>query len=895
MKIRCIELVNFRRIVGPVRVNGMTDNLNILVVGNELGKATLLEAANAVIFERARSNSQRVRGFRQYLDGAVPEVTLEFELQGVRWIVNKRFAGTAGRAILIGPDEQHFEDDEAERELERLFAFAGEVTGAEPSIGGILAVREDPSYNDDLQLEDMARRSLRECVEAQVARIAGGVRGNKISGAVTAALEEIRGGLSGPGRWKLCIDELVQIDATMADLEAKRAQQVQDADDLVLLRGELEALLASWDDEGLQRDLTALREKRGAAAEFASELEAALNAAKVAAERAERAQYLHRERDDLHHEVDSLESRVSSLRTEIEQLEGESGDARSNVDSQESALIDLRERSRVSGEALRRLEQTRGVVQLRETLTKHEDALKRAMYLDAEAKEVQRCIGEIVATDTTSRRLQDALAEVSEAEAALSSVATEIKWSLDSRRVRINQDAKGLTGSIDITEKTIFGIEGVGTLTIEPRIPNRDAMIQRIARAKSFLNGALQKTGAALFDQSNALNAHRKDLETRLWEIGVEIKRLLVEDDGSGRPPGLEALEDHVDDLRDKLEDEMAQLKIESLPELGAIETELAQIKKENAEISYAIQQAEAAILEPRQMIEGAVSRLQELQASLAELSAPLESKRMELAAGRAIVTDEQLDTEARALSEEYAEKQAKVVTLEMGSGESLDIIDAQIQELEERAAEHQRSVARLNTDIARLMAVIEASQTDGVEELLEAARARHAHLQEIAAKLSDEAAVLELLSDTLATTAQDTNGWLLEPAVARVESYLRMLLPSAELMFDRQLQAGDITFGELQTEFAQLGGGLQEYIAVFSRIAVADLLTAEGRPAAVILDDTMTFAEDRPLEPMFDVLLRASEYVQIIVLTRRLLPDFGATTLFVEEFEPMTEAVEYS
>ena len=57
MKIRSIELTNFRKFVGTVRVESIGDNVNVLVGRNELGKSTLLEAINGVIFEKAKSTA----------------------------------------------------------------------------------------------------------------------------------------------------------------------------------------------------------------------------------------------------------------------------------------------------------------------------------------------------------------------------------------------------------------------------------------------------------------------------------------------------------------------------------------------------------------------------------------------------------------------------------------------------------------------------------------------------------------------------------------------------------------------------------------------------------------------------------------------------------------------
>src|SRR6516162_661415 len=99
MKIRSIKLTNFRKFVGIVRVDGITDGVNVFVGENEVGKSTLLDAINGVIFEKAKSQTERVRSFRHFLNGTVPEVELAFDLDRTCWTIVKRFAGQSGKAV----------------------------------------------------------------------------------------------------------------------------------------------------------------------------------------------------------------------------------------------------------------------------------------------------------------------------------------------------------------------------------------------------------------------------------------------------------------------------------------------------------------------------------------------------------------------------------------------------------------------------------------------------------------------------------------------------------------------------------------------------------------------------------------------------------------------------
>ncbi|MGH7116655.1 MAG: AAA family ATPase, partial [Stellaceae bacterium] len=159
MKIRSLELRNFRKFVGAVRIDGIGDGLNILVGPNEHGKSTLLEAINGVIFEKATAQSERTRGFRHFCNGTVPQVELGFDLDGTRWTVAKRFAGQPGRAVLTGANGRRFDGDAAETELQKLLGFARGPRSSEPGIWGTLWVQQGKSFGE-FGLDEHARRSL---------------------------------------------------------------------------------------------------------------------------------------------------------------------------------------------------------------------------------------------------------------------------------------------------------------------------------------------------------------------------------------------------------------------------------------------------------------------------------------------------------------------------------------------------------------------------------------------------------------------------------------------------------------------------------------------------------------------------------------------------------------
>ena len=100
---------------------------------------------------------------------------------------------------------------------------------------------------------------------------------------------------------------------------------------------------------------------------------------------------------------------------------------------------------------------------------------------------------------------------------------------------------------------------------------------------------------------------------------------------------------------------------------------------------------------------------------------------------------------------------------------------------------------------------------------------------------------------------------------------YLQGLLPGVRVHCDEDFRITAVTRdGGMQEDFARLSDGTQEQLAILSRLAFADMLIDRGRPAMVILDDALAFADRDRMERMFDLLAQAASRMQILVLTCR-------------------------
>jgi uncharacterized protein YhaN len=98
----------------------------------------------------------------------------------------------------------------------------------------------------------------------------------------------------------------------------------------------------------------------------------------------------------------------------------------------------------------------------------------------------------------------------------------------------------------------------------------------------------------------------------------------------------------------------------------------------------------------------------------------------------------------------------------------------------------------------------------------------------------------------------------------------VQRLLPTASLSLGEDYRPGLLTRAGREESADDLSKGTQEQLAVLTRLAFADLLLEKGKPASLVLDDALVFADDDRFETMTDILSEAATRMQVIILTCR-------------------------
>lgn len=459
---------------------------------------------------------------------------------------------------------------------------------------------------------------------------------------------------------------------------------------------------------------------------------------------------------------------------------------------------------------------------------------------------------------------------------------------------RVRLDGVPLDGpaiSLAVVAKTLVSVEGVGNIAVEPQIHDRDAILERLRFSESELRAGLESAGTENLTAARYALAQRRELDRQLAEVRREITGLAPRDPAIKLAAGLDARQSRVRELQGRLKTELEVLGLSVLPTTAEIAKDIAETHRNAEQLAADTGTAEAALDGPKGVLSEAIATLQELEQSVAGRRGTLETKQAALAAGRAEASDEELSAHADELTLLATKQQTALTTLENNQGETVDAIDVRIKRLEAAGRNHQDALARLNNEITRLTALIEANEGAGVEEALEVARAEQARLEAAVKSYEEETAVLQILQQTLREAEREAKALYLAPVVSRVEPYLKMLLPGTGLVLDENLSISAIQRNGTAEAFDRLSDGTQEQLAVLTRLAFAELLLAQGRPATVILDDALAFSDDLRIERMFDILMRAGENVQILVLTcrKRLFARLGATELNLRELHGAT------
>lgn len=894
MKIRRIEIKNFRRFTAPLVIDAIGDGLTVLAGDNEEGKSTVLRALRAALFDRHRVSKEVARQlvpFQSQEQPVQPEVALDFEVAQGLYRLRKGFYPQpyaeldlpGGRGRLTGPA--------AEDALQDLLRFEGPARGlssaADHGIFGLLWLEQGTSFaNWNAALKDRregpAQRSLLSALESEVGEVLGGARGREILESISRRYSEYYDKNRKPrGDYAKQIEKERTLDAELGAVEIQLRGYDTQVDELTRLRERL----ARYDREGDL--LRAQRERQDAEAEsrrvesLAGTLREAEQGRKVAEAQGQAAQQRFRQREAEKRRVDDCVRRVQeqseALIAAQQDLLPQQASQKDSKDRLQAAQLRLQQ----SEEALRRWlgrERTHRVAQdLADLRKRHAQALRaheQAIACRAQA--------DAIAIDEKRLRLIHKLdRERAEAEAGLQAVATRLTFALRGDTTLQLAGQRLAPGQpLHMTETTQLELmqadTSLGVLSITPGAEDLGERRKRLDSAAHALQKELSSCGVPDVAAAESRVQERAELV-----MHAQQHQGLVQ---AHAPEGLDAL--RAAQLRAEAE-YAAQTAAEGdvASEPGApdssgnplerrewLAAQVTTARQENEQASREVKQAQAVYERVAQAWQAAQEGLTRLR--IERESSEREQRQAEEALQHARARDSD-DSLGQALLHAQEEKATADAVLHEAQRA---LQSARPDEVRDRLESRQQAVLLIARDIDSkrqratfLEGELQALGQQGLGERRQELFGERDRARALRERMAKEAEALRLLLETLHAAEREAKETFFAPVQARMQPYLNQVFPGCSLRFsDGDLAISHLRRGDVEEPFDALSIGTREQLSILTRLAFADLLREQGQPTCIVLDDALVYADETRFARMVGVLRRAAKGQQILILTCR-------------------------
>lgn len=861
MIIRSLEVTNFRKFRDPLRIDGFTDGLNIVVEPNETGKSTLLEALRAAFFIRYSAKTELVRSYVPIGDDVAPRVSVGFDIKGEVWTLDKQFM-KAPSVRLTGSSGRR-DSEAAEDALQELLGFErGNNRGTDPETRGPLGMLWVEQMKA-LEVESpnrIVRDSVRGVLEAEVGAVTGGRRFDAIRASVEAAYSALRTPATGKSRGELIAAEVRVAAASTARQEAEVSFR-----DYEQLLGDLDN--AKTRLRLVERDLLdpeAVEERRALEADTKLAETASLRSTlaeaqhgrsdelvKAAAARIERLDGASARVEEASRDFDACQSRKTDAQKAVDDASSDEKSRRASLDGArklredaEEALTAARSRARDFAAAAG----GRRAVDARKALGGLEKR-ERALTEDAALALDQAALDEV------ARLERDEMTALARFEAGI--VRVEIETA-DGAQLRINGDVSDVA-SMDVLAPTRFDIGDAGSVVVRPPQASGRSIEADLAAARERLAARLRALGFSSHSAGVARNERAAGAERELKALRSQISAACPGDPAIGLAPGADALRAFVADLDEDMADPVAPAD-----DLDALEMAVTDARL-----------AEASAAATHEEARGALSKAETLLATgTANLTAATRERDAAAEGMHTALEDGDRTSLEAALGDAQRDRAAKLEALEQAregaSAFDLAAIRRRIENIDRASSRAGEERLELTRRIASLEATVAREGTAGP-----AGRVAEAREEEVAAtaahdRLRREADTLETLRNAMTDAANEASRTFLAPVTKRAARYVERLLPGCNLSFDEGLVLTGVSRAGINESCVDLSRGTQEQLAILTRLAFADLLLEDGAPISLILDDPLVYSDDARLEIMTDLLQEASQRMQVILLTCR-------------------------
>jgi chromosome segregation ATPase len=709
MRIKKIFVRNFRKFLQPVTLADLNDGVCVIAGDNEEGKSTIVHAVRSAF--HLKYSTQATQHIQPYNSSAMPEVAVDFDLNGTTYHLRKVF-GKKGSAELR-TDSNVFMGSEAEEKLHELCNTGTERK--ETSIWNVLWVEQGTTFGE-IKLGDIGKRTLQSALERELGSIVGGTDGQDLLKSVNELYLKwftATGRDAKHSEHKQAEEHLAQVDSLLADATKQYEELQALLEKLDATRSTLKAHEDGRVEETLSKSLEELHAKK---MEIEKQLQAFEQAQQI--ERAEQAQHTAaagawRQRSQLAHEVDSATARLKNVEAKIaEATEAHKGASEKlHTFQQQKEQLDAAYETAVSEcESAERLEQLR---QLQSQIRELQDHIERALSAQKHCEEIKKEGEQIKADRAALEKVRQTERQHMQLDAQLQAVATRLEL----------RPASGPAQSLLLTERTTLPLEGWGEIVVTPGGGDLDKLTATAQKAREAFEAALAAIGVTTVEEAEALERKRGELllEYKSWQQEIQ----------KHAPAGVSTLQEQLKLLEGKLCELSAsipdaerggeQLSIFSLSESAE---RLAKVRAKRDTAKQAVNQCRTESERCEHAFRQADLQLQSLAVQQTAAKEEIARLTERLTADRAQATDDAL---FQAVQEaEMKLQQACKARMELQKvlkALNASAIDADIATAERKLADTRAEMQRLREAQSRLEGALQTLGKTGITEEVEKLR----------------------------------------------------------------------------------------------------------------------------------------------------------------------------
>ena len=877
MKILSISVRNYR-VLHDADV--VLDPARTLIGGpNESGKSTLIEAAHRALFLRYKTTGETQNAMTSN-GGGQPSVSVEFEVEGKRYQISKRFSGQSGTAVLTQEGGVTLKADEAESRLAELLGVSGSGGKSSLSQWAHLWVwqgksSEDPTGSANAQVDTLLEQFQRSGAAVVRQSPLDGKVAQKFARAVESLFTK-PGSIRKHSPLAAAVEKHEQATAALARAESAQEKLYAAARDLELAQQAITDSMDALADTDLQAKVLTERRNALTTLRTSEQVQHVNHANAVSA--LTRAQAAEDRIGQLRRAIHVVRDSMAPLRARSLELTALEHRAKTQADEVAKQIDDVANRLRV----LRHHAVLAGL-----HVQRHELHADRALLglrlteiekLQADRQSVLLRIAKLPPVTTEQLEHLTAVHQLlSVADAQLSAMAAGVELLTSGGVARLDDailvvgERRILTadGLLSIGEEVRLRITPGGGASLGEARERRDAALRALEAGLDALGVASIAAATDARNQRQSLEEERGHLELRLAESGavsVDADRTSLEQEISKVDADLERRSalggDHAapHDLTRAIEQQ--RMLSEELDAEESVERSLVVRRSDAASVARDASEARELHQRTLQVQEEELRGAENDLAGLLSVHGDDASRASEL---------EQLF--ATAVSCEQA-LSATILSVAGLQPELLDLDEERVA----RARKRQGETRFENEQIAALsrQTLAQDGSRDPHAEL-EAARDLERDSLEDRTRMERHAEAIVLLNDLFTAEQASVASQFATPLREKVSGYLQCLFgPSSTVQLNYD---GDQLSGlglERRSDvvgaypFAALSGGAQQQLAAALRLGVAEVLAAgHGGSLPVIFDDAFAFSDPQRLEGLQRMLdLGAERGLQVVVLT---------------------------